>query len=570
MPPSAQLDYARRDAISMREMLIRSYGFLAENITLLLDEDATRANIEEALNRFTDKRFIRPTDRLFVYFSGHGQTITYPDGQTDGFLIPFPDPKPDGSKAVVDLDKPSEISGYLKTCVSMMKVRTFLEDSPARCCLVAADACFSGFLVHGKGGVGGRALNVQALAALIAEPAYQVLTAGGRGQRAWEDPKLQHSVFTYALLNILKQNAVGEGNVLLTTELGADVKRTVLKLSNGRQIPQSANLRVSEGEFLFVATAPRPVPEGHSGLSALAASANRVMGKRVQAVNLVHDGMDADKRNDYVEAERLYWKAIDVDSQNSDAYYNLGFLYQVVKKDYVKAEELYRNAIKLNPQDSSHAYNNLGNVYIHLNRDYVEAEKCYRKAIELDPQIAQPHNGLGNIYARYKSDYVEAERLFRRAIELDPQFSMAYTNLGNLYILADKDDVETERLFRKAIELDPQYSDAYSGLGAMYYFKKHDYVESERLYSKAIELDPQNSMAYQGLGNISMIVKKDYVEAERLYRKSIKLNPNNKFTHIFLAYCLLQENRRDEALVEARRAKELGLKTHRVFELLGL
>ena len=489
LPADKQLDFARKDALATRAMLIRSYGFLSENITLLLDEDATKHNIEEALNRFTDKRFIRPTDRLFVYFSGHGQTVPLPGEQTGGFLIP--------TDATINLDKPNDVEGYSHTCVSMQKVRAFLEDSPARCCLVAADACFSGFLVRGKGGAHG--LEGAALTTLLSEPAYQVLTAGGRGQQAWEDPQLKHSVFTYALLQALQANAGEEGNVLLTTELGAGIKRVVLQLSGGKQTPQAANLRVSEGEFLFVATAPRAVPQAMSGLTALAASANRVMSRRAQAAAQRDAGNTAYDKKDYVEAERLYKKAIELDPSDSDAYNNLGVL------------------------------------------NY-----------------------------KHKKDYVEAERLYRKAIELDPNNSGVYLNFGNLNSDVKKDYVEAERLYKKAIELAPSDSGAYNNLGILNYNIKKDYVEAERLFRKTIELAPSESRVYTNLGMLHYNIKKDYVEAERLYKKAIELDPNKSLYHADLALALLQQEKREAAVKEARRAQELGLKDHPVYKELGL
>src|SRR5579871_216486 len=47
---AADLDGARPDAEAMAEMLSTRYGFSRQNITLLLDEQATRAHILQALD----------------------------------------------------------------------------------------------------------------------------------------------------------------------------------------------------------------------------------------------------------------------------------------------------------------------------------------------------------------------------------------------------------------------------------------------------------------------------------------------------------------------------------------
>ena len=72
LPKEKWLHYADRDAIDLREVLIRNYGFPAANVTLLLNEQATKANIEDALATLTDDA-IGHDDRVLIFFSGHGR-----------------------------------------------------------------------------------------------------------------------------------------------------------------------------------------------------------------------------------------------------------------------------------------------------------------------------------------------------------------------------------------------------------------------------------------------------------------------------------------------------------------
>ncbi len=249
LPKDKHLDFAAKDATDLRDVLIRSYGFPAENVTLLLDEQATRANIEAALSALSDDR-IKPDDRVLIYFSGHGQTVKLQDGGEMGFLIPH--------DAKVDMAHPENRSGYLKTCLRMDSLWGYLEASAAKHRLLLADACFGGLLIRGKA-LNGEKPNRAVIANLLARPALQAMTAGASNQEAQEDPKLGHSAYTFKLLEELKAQAATPDNVFLASELAAALKTSVANLTDSKQTPQFGNFRGTEGDFVFVATNPQQV-----------------------------------------------------------------------------------------------------------------------------------------------------------------------------------------------------------------------------------------------------------------------------------------------------------------------
>ena len=134
LPKEKQLEFAAEDAKSVRDVLVRSYGFLPENVTILLDDQATRKNIEDALSALADDTKVKTDDRILVFFSGHGQTLKLSNGGDTGFLIPY--------DAKVDLSRPDNRGPYLSTCIRMDNVWGYLEGSPAKHSLLIADACF--------------------------------------------------------------------------------------------------------------------------------------------------------------------------------------------------------------------------------------------------------------------------------------------------------------------------------------------------------------------------------------------------------------------------------------------
>jgi tetratricopeptide (TPR) repeat protein len=93
--------------------------------------------------------------------------------------------------------------------------------------------------------------------------------------------------------------------------------------------------------------------------------------------------------------EKLYRKAIELDSNNAAAHNNLGLLMQTVRKDYDDAEQHYREAIELDPKHAW-AHYNLGWLLHDVRKEYDGAEKLYRKAIELDPSNASDAQGMAH------------------------------------------------------------------------------------------------------------------------------------------------------------------------------
>lgn len=251
LPREKWLNFSAADAMSLREVLIRSYGFPAANVTTLIDEQATKSAIEAALASIADGDRVKSDDRTLVFFSGHGQTVKLANGGEMGFLIPY--------DAKVDLQNPDNKGPYLATCIPMDHLWSYLEASPAKHSLLIADACFGGLLVRSRALTAERP-SATTIATLSARPAQQVLTAGGKNEEAQEDPKLGHGYLTYKLLEELKAQAANTDAVFLASQLASSLKTAVSNLSGAKQTPQFGSHGDTEGDFVFVTTEPRPVP----------------------------------------------------------------------------------------------------------------------------------------------------------------------------------------------------------------------------------------------------------------------------------------------------------------------
>ncbi len=70
----SNLDYAVEDAKSIEKMLIDKFQFSNDKITLLLNKDATYRKIKKSLSKVT--RQAGDNDRILIFFSGHGETVS--------------------------------------------------------------------------------------------------------------------------------------------------------------------------------------------------------------------------------------------------------------------------------------------------------------------------------------------------------------------------------------------------------------------------------------------------------------------------------------------------------------
>jgi formylglycine-generating enzyme required for sulfatase activity len=225
------LNYAVADARDVAATL-PSLGFPKENIRLLVDGQATKDAINNALYRDLNER-MQVTDRLFVYFAGHGETQDIKGGE-EGYLLPVDaDPKALGA-----------------TAISMDEVKRMGQRVNARHVFFAIDACFAGFATRSAVTQSTSDAYLTKVATL---QAVQVLTAGRKGEQAIEEGG--HGLFTRRLLDALRGQADLEDRGYITaSQLFSWIEQRVVRDSEGKMTPQYRQLE-GEGQFFF--TMPR-------------------------------------------------------------------------------------------------------------------------------------------------------------------------------------------------------------------------------------------------------------------------------------------------------------------------
>ena len=213
----------------MRDLLIEKFGFKPQNITMLLNEQATRDRILSAVgDTLADPARVAREDRVLVFFAGHGATRKLPNGRALGYIVPVE----------------ADLVNYQGQAISMTNFQDVSEAIPAKHVFFVTDACYSGIAAT-RGG----AQNY--LQEMTRRVARQVLTAGGADEQVADNGPNGHSIFTWTLMQGLEGRAdLNADNFITASELASYVGPTVSSLS--RQTPAFASLPGSEGgEFVF-------------------------------------------------------------------------------------------------------------------------------------------------------------------------------------------------------------------------------------------------------------------------------------------------------------------------------
>jgi Caspase domain len=226
IPP---LGYAHQDATAVAEVLRGHFGFPDENLTVLLDGEASRAAIMSAFLSFAADSIARD-DRIVVFFAGHGYTRTARRGEV-GYLAPV-DGDPDDLSTLIRWDDLTRNADLFK----------------AKHLLFLMDACYGGLALV-------RALqpgSSRYLKDMMRRYSRQVLTAGKADEVVADcgGPRAGHSIFTGHLLDALEGAAASSDGIISANAVIAYVCDRVAKDPHSHQSPHYGFLD-GDGDLIF-------------------------------------------------------------------------------------------------------------------------------------------------------------------------------------------------------------------------------------------------------------------------------------------------------------------------------
>jgi uncharacterized caspase-like protein len=222
------------DARTIAETLEKRYGF---KVQLLLD--ATSDEIMRTLHSYTQT--LVETDRMLVYYAGHG-------GTQDG-------PPERAFWLGVDADPVTE-GGF----ISAETIRGKIKQMRARHVLLVADSCFSSAITHPKTTTVGRDISLRRFQIEWSRPARMVLSSGLNTPVVDSTGDRTHSLFAKYFIQVLRQNENIISGEMLSFELSGRMQAESTKLGL-KQTPTYTTLEDANhdfGDFFFI---PSPTTE---------------------------------------------------------------------------------------------------------------------------------------------------------------------------------------------------------------------------------------------------------------------------------------------------------------------
>jgi hypothetical protein len=206
-PKTRRLKWAVNDAKAFYRHLVDVIQIPPENVTLLLNQDASLSRLRSSLGTHLKKKAGKQ-DMVIIYFAGHGATekdVLSPDGDgLEKYLLPF------------DVD-PQDLYA---SALPMREISHIFYRIQSQRIIFIADSCYSG-------ASGGRTISLSGIRANISDAFLDriaggkgtvILTASGANEVSAEDEKLQHGVFTFYLLEGLAGAADADKDGLVTVD----------------------------------------------------------------------------------------------------------------------------------------------------------------------------------------------------------------------------------------------------------------------------------------------------------------------------------------------------------------
>lgn len=608
------LNYAHSDALNFYNFLVSDAGGRVDsnNIVLLLNDDATSANIYASLDWLVDEA--KEGERIIIYFSGHGDLETKTIRQ-NGFLLGY------------DAPEHCYMAGGT---VSVGFLQDYMETIALQCksnILLITDACRSGKLAGGQEGAqntsAALAQNWQSITKVLSSQAgeysleadswgngagvftyYLVNGLTGKADRNNNDEVSTQELYMYLLENIGRETNYAQNPILvgdmtstlawvdslslaqldvntqigshellaskgfesmykeqLSTEAYANYERFRYCLENELLVPEySDNENAWDIYQSIIEDENAEIIHKHIKRSLLAALQNE--SQIIVNSILTNQDNEIDFDTDRARTELHY--TFNLINTSYILYNDIRARYLFLKSvDMETAEDqvvLLEEASEIKP-DAAYLYNRLGVQYYNLEQ-FELAIKTFNKAINLVPTWSYPYYNLGGAYYA-KKQYDEAIEFYYKSISLNPKEANGYANLGLTYMTLTQYNKANE-FFYKALELRPDEAAVYNNLGINYIMLKQHNKAIES-FQKYIELKPDDAAVYYKLGIVYNELKQ-YDKAIEHYQKTIKLNPNDAFAYFFLGETYYVQKNYSDAIKAYQKSIELNsvyLKTYK-------
>ncbi len=237
-PDIEDLNVAGVDAKSIYEIITnpKGGGFPVENVKLLLNDQATRKGITEALGEWLPSQ-AKPNDTVLIFYSGHG-----------GIEPDYSGEEPDGnSKYIIPYDaNPNDL---FSTAIQNSSLSRMLQRITSNQMIFLIDCCYSGGTTTGQEII----KSISPPNTKVGNDVYDDLSGKGRviisaslpDQVSYEIPKLDHGIFTYNLIEAIygKADFNKDGVLTLIAEIYPFISQEVVNMAHSFGFRQNPTLK---------------------------------------------------------------------------------------------------------------------------------------------------------------------------------------------------------------------------------------------------------------------------------------------------------------------------------------
>ncbi len=255
------------------------------------------------------------------------------------------------------------------------------------------------------------------------------------------------------------------------------------------------------------------------------------------------------RNNDFENAILFYNKAVSLDLENGDHYYNRGLFYRDYYENNQKALEDFNNAINVDPENVDYLYERaiLYNEYLNNNDRALED---YEKILKIDPSNVVAINDIGTIYEE-ENKIEKAIEFYENGIkqkETNPR-AAAYCYSNRAFMFAENNDIDNAILFyNEAISLDPENGNHYYRRGLFY----RDYYENNQKaledFNSAIEISPEDIYNLYERAILYAYYINNNEKALDDFQRILELNPNDIDAIYGIGTIYQEENNIEDAI----------------------
>ncbi|MEW6128941.1 MAG: caspase family protein [Acidobacteriota bacterium] len=573
-----KLGFPNKDARAIKDMLVKTANFRDDHIKLLTDDEqgagqATKQNILAAIDQYLLPR-VQANHQVIVFLAGHG--IARGLGvQAKSYYLP------------VDVDASSKES-LERTGLELGELSRHLSALKASQFTIFLDACredpFPGRGIKGNTmtDVMTRGIRITAgenRPADLPPPTSIVFYACQVGERAYEDAKLEHGVFTYYILAGIQDLANKPDGRVEAGNLAAYLRENVRKWANDFQqtakyeIDQTPTMVATDVRgtmviFKIASLAKAVQPLTDKGIVNLVATPEdakiAINGEALGSGNIQKELMQGQYT---IRAERQGFQAVEskitvlpgvhqevaitLKPVAANANYEKGVKFEA-QGLMPQAVASYEMALQ-EDANSAPTYERLANVYLETGR--------FRDAVDLLSTATNKFADNVGLQARR----VKALSIWARTLETQDQSTNARPDKAIKQKDARKEAVKTaETLTQKA----PAQAEAQMALGYAYLIDEKDRQKAPQAFVRASTIAPNDAEAYFGVGFAYRLLKQ-YQQAVPQLNKALELRPDYYEAHRELAYCHHAMGNTDQAIHEYNVATGYRTETNNSGEMAG-